>query len=149
MIRSPKNFIVGLIFIGLSLLFGISASGLQMGTPGRMGPGYFPLMLSIALGLLGIVVLIVGLRKDGDRPTGANIRGTILVTAAVVVFALAIRPLGLIPTVIASSLLFSLAGHEFRPVSAIVASLVLALGSWAVFIVGLRMPWTPFGSLFS
>lgn len=148
MIRSPKNFIVGLVFIGLALLFGFSASRLALGTPGQMGPGYFPLMLSIALGVLGIAVLIIGLRKQGERPTGTNIRGTILVTAAVIVFALAVRPLGLVPAVIASSMLFSLAGHEFRPVSAIVASLVLALGSWLVFIVGLRMPWTPFGSLF-
>lgn len=149
MIRSPKNFIVGLIFIALSLLFGISASGLQLGNARQMGPGYFPLMLSIALGILGVIVTIIGLRKEGDRPSGTNIRGTILVTLAVVVFALGVRPIGLVPTVLASSLLFSLAGHEFRPVSAVVASLVLALGSWAVFIVGLRMPWTPFGSLFS
>lgn len=149
MIRSPKNFIVGLIFLGLSLLFGISASGLQLGNARQMGPGYFPLMLSIALGILGVIVTIIGLRKEGDRPSGTNIRGTILVTLAVVVFALGVRPIGLVPTVLASSLLFSLAGHEFRPVSAVVASLVLALGSWAVFIVGLRMPWTPFGSLFS
>ena len=148
MIRSPKNFIVGLVFIALALLFGISASRLALGTPGQMGPGYFPLMLSVALGVIGIAVLVIGLRKPGERPSGTNLRGIVLVTAAVVVFALAIRPLGLVTAVIASSMLFSLAGREFRPVSAIVASLVLAFGSWAVFIFGLRMPWTPFGTLF-
>ncbi len=148
MIRSPKNFIVGLVFVSLALLFGISASRLALGTPGQMGPGYFPLMLSITLGVLGVAVLVIGLRKPGERPGGTNIRGTVLVTAAVVVFALAVRPLGLVPAVIASSMLFSLAGRQFRPVSAIVASLVLAAGSWAVFIVGLRMPWTAFGTLF-
>ena len=32
-------------------------------------------------------VLVIGLRKPGERPSGTNIRGTVLVTAAVVVFA--------------------------------------------------------------
>ena len=149
MIRSPKNFMVGLVFVGLSLLFGISAARLALGTAGQMGPGYFPLVLSIALGLLGLAVLVIGLRKPGDRPEGTNVRGIILVMAAVAVFAFGVRPLGLVPTVAASSLLFSLAGRQFRPLSSVVAALVLALGSWAVFIIGLRMPWAPFGSLFS
>ena len=149
MIRSPKNFMVGLVFVGLSLLFGISAARLALGTAGQMGPGYFPLVLSIALGLLGLAVLVIGLRKPGERPEGTNVRGIILVMAAVAVFAFGVRPLGLVPTVAASSLLFSLAGRQFRPLSSVVAALVLALGSWAVFIIGLRMPWAPFGSLFS
>ena len=114
-----------------------------------MGPGYFPLMLSIALGVLGIAVTLIGLRKPGERPERANVRGIILVTLAVVVFALSVRPLGLVPAVIASSLLFSFAGREFRPLSAVIAALVLAFGSWAIFIIGLRMPWAPFGTLFS
>jgi putative tricarboxylic transport membrane protein len=149
MIRGPRNFIVGLIFIGLALLFGISSLRLNLGTAGQMGPGYFPLVLSIALLLLGIAVVTIGLRKDGERPEGTNVRGVILVAIAVIVFAMGIRPIGLVPTVIASSLLFSLASREFRPLSSVVAALVLALGSWAVFIIGLRMPWAPFGSLFS
>jgi hypothetical protein len=148
-IRSPRNFIVGLIFLCLAMLFGISALRLNLGTAGKMGPGYFPLVLAIALGLLGLVVLIEGLRKPGERPEGTNIRGVILVGLSVAVFAFGVRPLGLVPTVAAASLLFSLAGHEFRPVSATIAALVLALGSWAVFIIGLRMPWAPFGSIFS
>lgn len=148
MIRSPKNFIVGLVFIALATVFGIGSSWLAIGTAGKMGPGYFPMMLSVLLGILGLVVLIMGLRRPGERLEGANIRGIILVTLAVLVFALCVRPFGLVPTVIASSLLFSLAGHEFRPISATVGALVLGFGSWGVFIVGLRMPWAAFGPIF-
>ena len=146
---NPKNVIVGVIFIGLALTFGISAMRLQLVTAGQMGPGYFPLLLSVALLVLGIGVLLVGLRKPGEWPGGTNVRGLVLVMVAVVVFALGVRPLGLVPTVAASSFLFSLAGREFHPVSAMVASVTLALGSWALFIIGLRMPWSPFGTLFS
>jgi putative tricarboxylic transport membrane protein len=149
MIRSPKNFMVGLIFTGLALLFGISSMRLNLGTAGQMGPGYFPLTLSIALGLLGLAVLVLGFRKPGEAPGGTNVRGVILVMAAVAVFAFGVRPLGLVPTVMISSFLFSSAGRGFHPVSAVLAALVLSLGSWAIFVIGLRMPWAPFGTLFS
>lgn len=149
MSRNPKNVIVGLIFIGLALTFGIGALRLNLGSAGQMGPGYFPLLLSVALLVLGVCVLVVGMRKAGEWPGGTNVRGLVLVLVAVAVFAFGVRPLGLVPTVAASSFLFSLAGREFHPVAALVASVTLALGSWALFIIGLRMPWSPFGTLFS
>jgi hypothetical protein len=149
MIRSPKNFAVGAIFIGLAAVFAISAMSLNIGTAGRMGPGYFPLMLAAALALLGLVLVVVGLRVPGDMPGRANVRAIVLVGLAVAVFAFGVRPLGLVPTVFASSFLFSLAGREFSLVSATVAALVLALGSWVLFVLGLRMHWAAFGTIFS
>ena len=149
MIRDLKNVMVGVIFIALALVFGMSSLSLHLGSAGQMGAGYFPLMLAVALGLLGVVVVVLGFIKEGVRPDAANLRGILLVSMSVVVFAFGIKPLGLVPTVLFTSLLFSLAGRQFRPVSSLVAALVLALGSWVVFVIGLRMPWAPFGSLFS
>ncbi len=148
MIRVPKNVIVGAIFIGLAALFGFSSLSLNLGTAGRMGPGYFPLMLSIALAVLGLAVLVIGFMRMEEMPRAANLRGITLVAAAVAAFALGVRPLGLVPTVFVCSLLFSLTGRDFRPLSSTVAALVLALGSWALFVMGLRMPWAAFGYLF-
>lgn len=147
MIRAPKYVIVGSIFAALALLFFIGSLSLNLGTAARMGPGYFPLMLSIALAVLGLAVIAIGFVQDGERPGGLNIRAMVFVGLGVCCFAFAVRPLGLVPAVGASSLLFSLAGRDFKPVSAVIAALVLALGSWGLFIIGLGMPWAPFSHL--
>jgi len=148
MIRAPKNVIVGAMFIGLAIVFGASSLSLQLGTAGRMGPGYFPLMLSVALGGLGLGIAAIGFLRDGDRPGGANVRALLFVGLGVACFAFTVRPIGLVPAVFLSSLLFSLADREFNAVSATFAAVVLALGSWALFVVGLRMPWPAFGYIF-
>ena len=49
MSRSKDDLIVGLIFLGIAGFFGINSRvTLEIGTAGAMGPGYFPLMMSIA-----------------------------------------------------------------------------------------------------
>ncbi len=149
MIRSPKNFAVGAIFVGLAAVFALSATSLNIGTAGRMGPGYFPLMLAAALALLGLALVGVGLIAEGEMPAAANIRGIALVGLAVAVFAFGVRPIGVVPSVFASSFLFSLAGREFSPKPAAVTALVLAIGSWLLFVIALRMPWSAFGTMFS
>jgi hypothetical protein len=147
MIRAPKFVIVGCIFVALALLFFTGSLSLNLGTAGRMGPGYFPLMLSVVLGALGLSVLAVGFFHDGDLPSAPNIRALIFVGLGVGFFAYAVRPLGIVPAVAVSSLLFSLAGREFKLLTAVIAALVLSLGSWALFVVGLSMPWPAFGPL--
>ena len=109
MIRAPKFFFVGVILFGIALLFGLSSLSLNIGTAGRMGPGYFPLMLAIALGLLAVAIVAIGFIKDGEGPGAANIRGILMVGLGVGFFAFSVRPLGLVPAVFVSSLLFSLA----------------------------------------
>src|SRR5690606_33258528 len=98
---------------------------------------------------LGLAVLIVGMREEGEMPGGSSLRSILIVGSAVVVFAIGVRPLGLVPVVFISSLLFSLAGREFQPGPAAIAALVLTLGAWGLFIIGLRMPWAAFGWLIS
>ena len=143
-IRDPKALVAGAIFVALGLVFGISAVSLQMGTAGRMGPGYFPSLMAAALVLLGIVAALEGLTRAGERPTGANLRAIVLVSGSVVVFALAIRPLGLVPTVAITSFLFSTADRDLRIVPSAVAAIVMALAAWAIFVLALGMPWRAF-----
>ena len=51
LIRHPKDFYSGLIFIGFGLAAIIIGSNYAMGTAARMGPGYFPRILGILLQL--------------------------------------------------------------------------------------------------
>lgn len=122
---------------------------LPMGTAARMGPGYFPLLLAAALAVLGVLAIVESLTSSADaasEPT--NVRGIVLVTGAIVAFALSIESLGLVPSVALTSFLLSLADRQVRMVPALLTSIVLALSCWLVFGVALSMSWPAFGRLF-
>ncbi len=52
-IRSHVNFASGILFMLAGTAAAWVASGYQMGTAARLGPGYFPFWLGIVLGFLG------------------------------------------------------------------------------------------------
>lgn len=148
-IRGPKSFYSGLIFMTLALIFGQGALSLQMGTPARMGPGFFPLSMCVLLGLFGIVTSVDGLLRKGDGPSSTSIRAIIFVLSAVVIFALTVRTLGLIPCIALTAFCFSLADREFKLVPALVAAVSLSALSWVIFVFALKLPWQAFGTVFS
>ena len=44
-VRSPKDFVAGLMFIAIGIAAIVIASNYTLGTAARMGPGYFPRIL--------------------------------------------------------------------------------------------------------
>ena len=69
-----KNFMSGLLFIGVGALGIYMAQDYPMGTALRMGPGYFPIVLSGMLILFGIYCLIQGLLKPEKLPGNWSLR---------------------------------------------------------------------------
>ena len=61
MIRSQKDFFSGLMFTVLGGGFAIGASQYSLGSGAKMGPGYFPLILGVLLGILGIAIAVKSL----------------------------------------------------------------------------------------
>jgi len=60
-IKSQRDFFAGLMFTIVGIAFAWGATTYSVGTGARMGPGYFPLMLGILLGVLGIIVIFTAL----------------------------------------------------------------------------------------
>src|SRR5258706_14054284 len=56
-IRAPKDFWSGVMFCGFAATALSAARGYSLGSAGRMGPGYFPLLLASLLGALGAVLI--------------------------------------------------------------------------------------------
>lgn len=139
-IRNPKDVLSGLLFIALGLLFAWQTQDLPMGTAVRMGPGYFPLLLSALLGLLGLIVLINGLRFPGEMPSGIAWRAVVIVTGAVVFFGFAVRPLGFLPALGITVFVVSTASRLFSFKTALASTVVMVIFAWAVFIKGLGLP---------
>ena len=55
-LKNPKDFWSGIMFaaIGISFAVIVKAYEYPMGTGARMGPGYFPFVLGIVMGILAL-----------------------------------------------------------------------------------------------
>lgn len=145
-IRDRKNFACAALFVALSVILAASALSLPIGTASEMGPGYFPLVLALILGGLGVLLGIKSLCTDGVSVSNFERRGFVLVTLAIVTFGVSIRWLGFIPALLISVGLSTLASPRFRPATAILLTAVLLAFCWAVFVRGLGLPVRLVGS---
>lgn len=146
---TSQDALSGLLFMVLAAAFAYFAQGLSLGTALRMGAGYFPLVLSGLLGLIGLAIFVRGLLGDGGEMTPFAWRGFILVTASVVVFGVGLNGLGLGPTVAIAAVLATLASGQVGLRNAVILSAGLVVFTWAVFILGLGLPIALIGSWLS
>lgn len=141
-IKSQRDFWSGMMFLVVGIAFAIGSRDYALGTSARPGPGYFPLMLSIIMAILGAIVLFKSLTietEGGDRIGAPAWKPLLIIVGAILLFAVLITRAGMAITIPAVVLLASLAGDEFHWGEALINGLVLAVGSWLIFIVGLKL----------
>lgn len=142
-----KDLLAGIIFIGFSVLFAATAlSSLKLGTPTRMGPGFFPLVLAGLLGLIGLVILVRGIIREGDVIGSVPWRGLIAIMATPIVFGLTIRGLGLVPSLVLTVLVASLANDQLKPLNILIVAAAITAFCVAVFHYGLGLSIPLFGA---
>jgi len=101
------------------------------------------------MAILGAVVLFKSLTIEtpGGDPIGHIAwKPLLIIVAAIAVFGITIELLGMIVTIPILIFIASLAGDEFRWREVIANAVVLTIGSWAIFILGLKLtipvwPW--------
>lgn len=147
-IRNQRDFASGCMFVLVGLGFAIGSLQYSMGRPARPGPGYFPLILSVLMAILGAVILFKSLRDpiEGGNPIGGIAwRPLGVVIGSILAFAFALPTLGLLVSGPLLIVLVSLAGDDFRWKAALLNGAVLTAGSWLVFIwgLGLTIPVKP------
>lgn len=141
----PSNGLCGALFVVVGLFFLIQSLGLEIGTAFRMGPGYFPLVLSGVLVLLGLVILVQATRVEGEPIGPLAWRGMLLILPAPIIFGLTVRGLGFVPAVFISAFVASFASSRMTVVMAVVLSALLTVFAFAVFSYGLGLPFERFG----
>jgi hypothetical protein len=144
-VRDPKDFWSGLLFIAFGcagLWFGRHYA---IGTAARMGPGYFPLLLSLGLLAIGGFIMLRSLVVSGEPIERIALLPQVLIVAAIVVFALLIERVGLAVSVAAAALLCGLAARGqrwFEPI-ALAVGLSIACVVLFVYVLGQPIPiWT-------
>lgn len=137
-----KDILSGLIFVGFGLAFGYAASGYQIGTALRMGPGYFPLVLAAALVALGIAIVVKGVTAAASDSEMGPVpwRGAVLILLALVYFGATVRGLGLIAAVFGAAFLSALASRSNGPAAAATIAAALTVGCVLIFHYGLGVP---------
>ena len=141
-IKSQRDFFSGLMFIAVGIVFAVGATNYSMGSSAKPGAGYFPLILSVLMAILGGIVLFKSLtiETEGGDPIGDIAwRPLVVIVAAIAVFGATINSLGLVIAVPILILISSLAGDEFKWFGVVVNSIVLTLFSWLIFVVGLKL----------
>jgi hypothetical protein len=136
-----RDALAGLIFILIGVSFALSSRSIEIGTAFRMGPGYFPLVLSGLLILIGAAIALSSLANGTNESLGSvPWRGLVLVLAAPVVFGLTVRRLGLVPAIVIASVLAVYASRRSGIRLAAAMAVGLTLFCLAVFSYGLGLP---------
>ena len=149
-IKSRKDFASGLMFIAVGGGFAIGATNYTVGDAARMGPGYFPLLLGCALAFMGAIVLLTSLASketDGGYIGKIAWKPLLYIVGGNLVFGillggvptLGIPAMGLIAAIFAVVIISSMAGHSFVFKGALMLAVVLAIGSYLTFVLGLSL----------
>src|SRR5262249_44768072 len=121
-----------------------------IGTALRMSTGYVPRLLCWILLGLGALVLLQGMLASDppDAPRErtpedsliARLRPVVVVTLALVAFALALETLGLVLSIFLLVLIASAARRELKLWETLAAAAGLSVLTWAIFVLGLSLP---------
>ncbi|MGN9777524.1 tripartite tricarboxylate transporter TctB family protein [Micromonospora sp. H33] len=149
--RSVPDVLAGGIFILIGGAFVVGSLSYELGTPLRMGPGYFPLMVGAILAALGLAIVGKGLIAGEVVSFGAvPWRAVGVIVVAVVFFGYSFRGLGFVPTSAVTALLTTLASRQVRLPTALAVAAGLTVASTLIFVVGLQLriplwgPWLSF-----
>jgi hypothetical protein len=140
LIRNPKNFLSGLLFMGFGVAALIISRSYVIGTASKMGAGYFPRALGILLVGLGALVSLLSLRSAQEERVVWRWQPLAIVLLSVCAFCWLMNYLGVIVTSVVLVFIASTASPEFRWKEALVSGVILALASTAIFVYGLAIP---------
>jgi len=142
-INRPKDLLAGALYIvggGITFLW---AQKYEIGTATRMGPGYFPALLGLALILLGLAATVKGLvAKQPDPLVEHKVGPLVLVTASVVSFGLLIERAGLVVATFACLFFACFWRLRTNPLEVLLLFVGVTIFNVVVFVdfIGMQMP---------
>jgi len=139
-VKSPQDLGAAILFLiigATGLYFG---RDLAFGTASRMGPGFFPAILS---GLIFVIGFVVGLRFfaiEGPPIEPIRLRPLLFILAAIVAFGYLIEQIGLAITTAALTIFAAYARDRVNLKETAVLAVFLAVFAVGVFAYALGQP---------
>ncbi|MGV6875489.1 tripartite tricarboxylate transporter TctB family protein [Pseudochelatococcus sp. B33] len=146
LLLARRHLVAGLLFALMGGSVSLMSLNYRMGTLRDMGPGFLPFWLGLILAALGLVAAAQSLYAAMDE-TRLRIepKQLLFVIGSVLCFAVLLRPLGLIVSVVVMTLVASFASTEFNLRERIVTAVALAALAYVIFVytLGLPLQWAP------
>lgn len=130
------------MFVAIGGMFAWGATGYHFGVSAQPGPGYFPFGLGILLAALGAGVIFKAVTvetEDGEHVGAIAWRPLLVIVASIALFGIVLPWLGLAVALPLLTIGAGWAGGEFRWKDAFITAVVLTVGSWMIFILGLHL----------
>jgi hypothetical protein len=140
-LRLSKDDWAGAMLIAIGTAAIVIARNYPFGTPLRMGPGYFPIILGGLLMVFGLFILACGLRSSERISGSVSLRALIILPLSLVLFGMLMEHGGFVPAIIVLIFGSATASAEFKFVEALLFSLGLTALSVVVFVWGLGLPY--------
>lgn len=140
-LRNNKDFLAGLLLLGIGALGFYIALDYPFGSALRMGPGYFPRVLASILMAFGVFLLVRSVIVVEKVKGVWGWRPLAFVVLALVAFGWIMNSYGLIPALIALFFISAFGGHEFKFIEVLILTVVMSAFAVAVFVYGLGLPY--------
>ena len=141
-VRASEWIAPGLFFIVLGAAAFYLSMQYKLGDINRMGPGYFPRMLSLGMIGIGVLVVLKGMQELASTKGVASTLGRSfwLIPASMAVFGLTVERLGLIIAMSLTLIVAGLAHREVRWKEIAISIVVLLALLITIFVVLLKQP---------
>lgn len=147
-----KGLAAGGLYLGIGAVAALASLQYPIGNFWRMGAGFFPLAVSLSLIAVGLIVALVAIAPAAPAVSLGHwsLRNLLLVTTGVVLFALLLRPAGIILALAALVAVAGQAAPDLRARGMLLSLAVLSLLTWVVFLrlLGLQLTMLPRGLAF-
>lgn len=135
-----NDTIAGLAIAAIAAIAYLLSKDLRIGTLARIGPGFFPILLTGVLAVLSAILVITSFFRKSDPAEKWYPRPILFISLSVVVFGLLIERTGLIPATIAAVLVSGFSSTATRPRELLLLAPIVAIVVSVIFVFGLGLP---------
>ena len=140
-VRAPQDYYGGIVLMMLAVLALIASADLPGQRGFAFGPGTAPRLFAVLLFGLSAAVTLVGITSLGPAIEKYRLRGPLWVLLAIILFAMFIRPLGLIIASFLTWMISIFGSTEMRWLESVIAAAVMTVFCVLLFVYLLNLPF--------
>lgn len=146
--RNAKDFWTGVIYIAIGTAAILLSRDYGMGTAVKMGPAYFPTVLSTLLILIGTISVLRSFAKDGAPIGTVAWKGLLLIVISTLLFGFLARKAGTAIALPLMVIISAYASAKFKWRHTFLLAAGVTVFCVLIFQVGLGIPLPILGSWF-
>lgn len=139
-VKSPQDFGAAILFLMIGIAGIYFGRDLAFGSASKMGPGYFPTMLSCIIVLIGAIIGLRSLAIEGPPIEPVKLRPVLFILVAILAFGYLIEQIGLAITTAALTIFAAYARHDVNLKETAVLAVCLSVFAVGVFAYALGQP---------